>query len=125
MLYVYFGSPIGTMCPAGGCPFPQFLSLYSVGGLFLAAVMLIIGVLGVWGASFAYRGGAIVCAAGVLFWVYAVAVTSGYGYLSTWTNEGLVGAAASAAAAALNLVGQRSRSGMTEQANPMNLPVFG
>ena len=126
LFYLYFGSPpASVMCPASGCEFPQFVPAYSLVGLALAAALLIVGILGVWGASFSYTGGAGLSAIVLLLMIYTFAVTSGYAYLSTWTDEAIAGTGLSLVAALGNVLAVRSRSGISEQANPLNLPVFG
>jgi hypothetical protein len=116
LLYGYFDVS-KTSCPASGCPFPQFIPYFSEALFALPVVLLIVGALGVWGVGFAYLAGAVLSAFALLFMAYVV-------FLLESTNAE-VGAALAAIAIVANVVGMRGRSGLSEQANPMNLPVFG
>jgi hypothetical protein len=112
-------------CPLNGCVGPNFVPIYSTADLALAAVLLIVGALGVWGASFAYVVGAVTSAIALVATGYTVAVVNGYGYLSTASDDAIIGVAFALVALLANIEAVRSKSGISEQANPMNLPVFG
>ena len=91
----------------------------------LAVVLLVVGALGLWGASVAYPAGAVFSAILLLLMGYAAYLDSGYPYLSTLVYQGAVGAAFAGVALVANVMGMRRSEGLSEQANPMNLPVFG
>ena len=112
-------------CPSNGCPLPQVS--WPVGDVVtgLAVVLLVVGALGAWGASVAYPGGAFFSGVFLLILGYMVYLDSGYPYLSNLVYQGAFGAVLAAAALGANVLGTRSRGGLSEQANPMNLPVFG
>lgn len=113
-------------CPlANGCPLPQVD--WPIGDVVmgLAVVLLVVGALGVWGASVAYPAGAVFSAVLLLVMGYAAYLDAGYPYLSTLMYQGLAGAVLAAIALAANIIGMRRGEGLSEQANPMNLPVFG
>jgi hypothetical protein len=124
LIYAYFDVVVYS-CPANGCPGPSFIPTYSVVTLGLAAMLLIVGALGVWGAPSAYLGGAVLSAAALLVTGYTVAVTFGHGYLSTASDDAIIAAAFALVALVVNIEAARSKGGISEQANPMNLPVFG
>lgn len=123
LLYVGADGPAITVsCPANGCPFP---SSYLWASLPLGVILLIIGALALWGASFAFRAGAVFSAIVLALMGYALVVFAGHPYLSDWADYLVVGAILAAAAVVGNVLGTRGRGGIPEQANPMNLPVFG
>ncbi len=124
LIYAYFDVSVHS-CPASGCPGPSFIPTYSVFSLALAAVVLIVGALGLWGASFAYPAGAVTSGVALLFTAYTVVVVNGYAYLTTASDDAIIGLAFALVALVVNLDAMRSKSGISEQANPMNLPVFG
>jgi hypothetical protein len=121
-LYAYYDAP-ATSCSSQGCP--SFIPLYSVVSLVLVSMLLVVGGLGFWGASAAYVAGAVLSAAALALAGYTVAVVRGYGYLSTASNDAAIGVAFALVALLVNIDAMRSRGGISEQANPMNLPVFG
>ena len=112
-------------CPADGCPLPQVNWPINDVVMGLAVVLLVVGALGVWGASVAYPAGAVFSAILLLIMGYAAYLDSGYPYLATLTYQGASGAALAAIALGANVAGMRRSQGLPEQANPMNLPVFG
>jgi len=116
---------VPTACPLNGCPGPALGPVFSWVLVALSIVLFADGVLGAWGASFAYLPGAILSAALLLLLGYSAWADSGFSYLAAETYEAAAGAAVAALAAGANLVAIRARSGLSEQANPMNLPVFG
>jgi len=87
--------------------------------------LLAVGVVEAWGASFSYVAGAVLSAAALVVTAYTVAVVFGQGYASTVSNDAIIGVAFALVALLVNIEAMRSRSGISEQANPMNLPVFG
>lgn len=121
-------TPPVEFCPAGvPCPGPTF----SQSGVFVllmmaCAVLLVLdGLLGLWGAWFAYPVGAVVSAALLATTGYAYWSDSAVSYMASWTINELVAAVVSAVGLTTNAVAWRVRSAISEQANPMNLPVFG
>ena len=120
---LYENVPIS--CPSNSCPLPQVSWPVNDVVMGLAVVLLVVGALGVWGASVAYSAGAMFSAILLGLMGYAAYLDSGYPYLSTLTYQGVVGAAFAAVALVANVMGMRRSEGLSEQANPMNLPVFG
>jgi hypothetical protein len=121
-LYAYLDAP-ATGCFPPGCP--SFIPLYSVVSLVLVLILIVVGGLGFWGASVAYVAGAVLSAAALAIAGYTVVVVRGYGYLSTASNDAIIGVAFALVALLVNIDAMRSKGGISEQANPMNLPVFG
>jgi hypothetical protein len=115
----------GISCPAGGCLVPSTSPYLSIVGVALALIILIVGGLGIWGASFAYVGGAALSAVALFLWAYEFAVLNGSPYFAPEIDVAAIGAALSLVGLIGNVLGMRSRSRLSEQANPMNLPVFG
>jgi len=124
VLYAYYDAPL-TSCLSTACPSQPFLPLYSWGAPALALALLAVGVVEAWGASFSYVAGAVLSAAALVVTAYTVAVVFGQGYASTVSNDAIIGVAFALVALLVNIEAMRSRSGISEQANPMNLPVFG
>jgi hypothetical protein len=122
LFYANFATPTIMVSCGTSCPDPY---IYSWLVLPLGVVILIIGLLGVWGASFAYLAGAVLSAVAVVVTGYTAFTLAGFPSYSPVSNEAAVGAAVAAVAMLANVVGMRSKSTLAEQANPMNLPVFG
>jgi hypothetical protein len=125
LVYVQFAVTV-TACPANGCPGPQFIPLYSpllIGGL--VAALLVDGLLGIWGSWFAYPAGALLSAVVLIITGYSVWTENGYAYLINESYQALFGAILAAVALLVSLIAWRSKNVLSEQANPMNLPVFG
>jgi hypothetical protein len=120
LLYAYFDAP--TLLTTGRVP---FIPLYSLAALALSVVALVVGVLAVWGASFSYAAGAVVSGAALLVTVFTVLLASGNAYPSAVSNDAIIGTAFALVALLTNVDAMRSKTGISEQANPMNLPVFG
>lgn len=124
LLFAYFDS--GTA--VNNCVLclgrPSFIPTDSLVAPVLAASLLVVGLLGIWGASFAYPAGAVLSGVAVLITGLTVTIVSG-GPLSTVSNDAIIGLAFAAVGLLANIGGVRSRSKLSEQANPMNLPVFG
>jgi hypothetical protein len=110
--------------PTVSCPWPsQFL--HSPVMLILVAALLVVGVIGFWGASVAYPVGAALSGITLIAMGYSAWGDSAYAYLQMASQLELIGAGLAAAALVANVIGVMKRSGLSEQANPMNLPVFG
>jgi hypothetical protein len=124
LLYSFFYE-VRISCPNGGCPFPNYFPFYSQIVISFAVALLVIGILGVWGASFAYLGSVIISTLTLLLMAYTVLNLSGYAYLSPESDNAVVECAVAVVAIIGNAAGARGKSGLSEQANPMNLPVFG
>ena len=107
------------------CGGPGFNPMFSVVGLGLGAAILVVGALGMWGARFAFLPGALLSAVALGVSGSSAWGLMGYSYLSDSEFQALIGAGLAAAGLVLNLLAYRARSGISEQANPMNLPVFG
>ena len=114
-----------TSCPANGCPGPQFVPAYSLVTVAIAVIISGDGILGMWGASFAYSVGAILSAVLLILLGYSAWVQYGFAFLQPETEQALVGAVLAGLALVTNIWATRGRGGIPEQANPMNLPVFG
>jgi len=124
MFYAYFDSPKTVASCLNSCPYPgSIVPNDIIPGL--AVVILLVGALGVWGASPSYLLGAALSAAALLLMGYTVAVTSGDVLVSNVTNDALVGVAFALVALIVDFQAMRMKSRISEQANPMNLPVFG
>jgi hypothetical protein len=116
---------VAVSCPAGGCPWPSPYLLHTWESLLLVVVLLAVGVLGFWGASFAYPVGAALSGVMLLIMGYSAWTDGAYLYLQGESQLAAVGAGFAAAALVLNVLGAVRKGGLSEQANPMNLPVFG
>jgi hypothetical protein len=113
-------------CSLNVCPgFNNFNPVYSQAILALAAILIIDGLLGIWGSWFSYPIGASL--SGILFAVmgYSALISSGYAYLVGEYYQTVSGAGLASLALIVNLIAWRSKNVLAEQANPMNLPVFG
>ena len=106
-------------------PGPSPYLLHTWESLLLVVVLLAVGVLGFWGASFAYPVGAALSGVMLLIMGYSAWTDGAYQYLQGESQLAAVGAGFAAAALVLNVLGAVRRGGLSEQANPMNLPVFG
>ena len=120
LLYAYFDEP--TLLVTGRVP---FIPIYSLEAFAIALVALADGALGVWGASFAYLAGAVLSGAALLVTALTVFIASGNAYPSAVSNDAIIGTAFALVALIVNVDAVRSKSDISEQANPMNLPVFG
>ena len=116
---------VQVSCPSNSCPLPQVSWPVNDVVMGLAVVLLVVGALGLWGASVAYPAGAVFSAILLLLMGYAAYLDSGYPYLSTLMYQGAVGGTFAAVGLVANVMGMRRSEGLSEQANPMNLPVFG
>jgi hypothetical protein len=124
LLYAYYDAPT-TLCLSTACPSQQFIPLCSWAAPALALALLAIGAVGIWGASFSYGAGAVLSTAALTVTAYTVAVVFGHGYAPTVSNDAIIGVAFALVALLVNIDAMRSKSGILEEANPMNLPVFG
>jgi hypothetical protein len=122
--------PALLLCPSG-CPPLSFSATPAFHMLTLALVALLVvdGVMGVWGAWFAYPAGALFSATnallmGYLYWVDGPSGSQGQ-YMASYAELELVAGILALVGLAINLVAMRHQSRLSEQANPMNLPVFG
>jgi hypothetical protein len=116
---------VAVFCPANGCPWPSPYLLHTWESLLLVVVLLAVGVLGFWGASFAYPIGAALSSVTLLVMGYSAWSDSAYKFLQGESQLAVVGAGVAAAALVVNVLGAMRKGGLSEQANPMNLPVFG
>ena len=123
-IYIQF-AVTAVACPLNGCPGPQFSPLISQLALLLGVILLVDGLLGVWGSWFAFPTGALLSAILLLIMGYAAWADSGYAYLIAESNQALVGAGLAVLALVTNVLATRTKNRLSEQANPMNLPVFG
>ena len=112
-------------CPSNGCPGPGFNPVYSQALLVFAAILIVDGLIGIWGSWFAYPAGALLSMILLLVMGYSAWIDVGYTYLVGLFSQDLVGAALAGIALLVNLVAWRTKYALSEQANPMNLPVFG
>ena len=120
LLYAYLEAP--TIITIGRTP---FIPTYSLVALVVAIVAFADGAVGVWGVSLAYTAGALLSGAVLLITAFTVLIASGNAYPSVVSDDAMIGVAFALVALLVNVEAVRSRSGMSEQANPMNLPVFG
>jgi hypothetical protein len=102
------------VCPAGGCPFPVLQGLVPVLGVLLILDSLVCFV----GLRSAFQvGGALAAVIAAIALAYWAGQTGG-GYWAVLVVLSL-------ASLILDLLAQRPSRQLREQANPMNLPVFG
>ncbi len=119
---MFIGCPVGSGSCIGN---PSIVPTHLVLTLAVAAALVASGALGIWGASFAFPAGGVLSAVALVLNGYAVYATHPYGYLSAATDDALIGVAFALVALLVNFQAIRTKSGLSEQANPMNLPVFG
>lgn len=123
MIYTLYEAPL-IVCSTNLClrpldpPYSQIL-------MGVAGVLLVVGLIGIWGSWFAYPAGALLSAVLLAVMGYSAWIESEYAYVVSETLITSVGAAMTAAALIVNLVAWRAQNVLSEQANPMNLPVFG
>jgi hypothetical protein len=91
----------------------------------LVLLLIAAGGLGLWGASFAYPTGVAVSAIALSSIAYAILVSTPHPFLSQEVNLSAVGVALGLFAVIGNILAVRDKGTLSEQANPMNLPVFG
>jgi hypothetical protein len=115
------------VCSTNLCPSPPFNPLYSE--VFLmelaAIILLVVGLIGIWGYWLAYPAGALLSAMFLLAMGFSAWIESTYAYPVGEAYLSLVGVALAAVALLVNLAAWRAKNELSEQANPMNLPVFG
>jgi len=124
LLYSYMDAPT-TSCLSAVCQGSPFIPLYSLATPALAVALLVVGALSLWGAYFSYIAGVALSAAALLVTGYTIAVVFGHGYVSAVSDDAIIGVAFALVALLANVDAMRSKGGISEQANPMNLPVFG
>jgi len=124
LLYAYYDAPVASCLPPA-CPAQPFIPIYTWATLGLAFALILIGALGVWGASFSYPLGGLLSAAALFVTGWTVVVSLGNGYAPATANDAMIGVAFALVALLANVDAMRAKSGLSEQANPMNLPVFG
>jgi hypothetical protein len=118
-------TPYSYSCSLNLCQEPQFNPAYSQALLLLAVVLIVAGLVGIWGSWFAYPTGALFSAILLAAMGYSAWAESAYTYLIGEESQALIGAALAAIALLANLIAWRAKTVLSEQANPMNLPVFG
>jgi len=122
LFYAYFAGPTVYVSCGLGCQVPQdYLWLL----LPLGVIILIVGLLGVWGASFAYLAATVLSAIVLVVTGYTVFTLAGFAAYTSILNEAAVVAALAAVTMLANAFAIRAKTRLSEQANPMNLPVFG
>ncbi|MDA4126238.1 MAG: hypothetical protein OK452_03405 [Thaumarchaeota archaeon] len=99
--------------------------MYSPALIGLAVILIVDGVIGIWGTWYAYPAGALISAILLFAMGYSAWIQSGYTYLIDQYYQDLIGAALAVIGLLVNLIAWRSKNVLSEQANPMNLPVFG
>jgi hypothetical protein len=123
LFYAYFAAPTVYVSCGLGCPVPPQIYLWLL--LPLGVIILIVGLLGVWGASFAYPAATVLSAVVLMVTGYTVFTLAGFAAYTSTSNEAAVDAALAAITMIANALAIRAKTRLSEQANPMNLPVFG
>jgi hypothetical protein len=126
LFYAYFTGPtvyVGAVICGPGCPVPPQIYLWLL--LPLGVITLIVGLLGVWGASFAYLAATVLSATVLVVTGYTVFSLAGFAAYTSILNEAAVVAALAVVTMLANAFAIRAKTRLSEQANPMNLPVFG
>ncbi|HEY6282867.1 MAG TPA: hypothetical protein VIW22_02990 [Nitrososphaerales archaeon] len=103
----------------------QFNPGYPPALIGLAVILLVDGLIGIWGTWVAYPAGALLSAVLLFAMGYSAWIQSSYSYLVEQYYQDLIGVALAAIGLLVNLVAWRAKYALSEQANPMNLPVFG
>jgi hypothetical protein len=124
LLYAYFDSGAAVVNCVFCLNIPAFIPMHSILTPVLVGLLLVVGAFGIWGASFSYLAGALLSGVTILITGFTVAILND-GYLSTVSNDAIIGLAFGLVGLLANIDGIRSKSKLSEQANPMNLPVFG
>ena len=125
LLYANYDAPMTSCLYPVSCPSQPFIPLYSMVVPVLAVALLAVALVEIWGASFSYVAGGVLSAAALLVTGWTVAAVFGHGYSSVTTDDAIIGVAFALVALLANIDAVRSKSSFSEQANPMNLPVFG
>ena len=112
-------------CPLSGCPMPYLGPLYWDALAALTLALFVVGLIGAWGAFVAYRAGLALSVffflmMGMFAWTYSMGP-----YPASWTYAAAAGGALGVIGIVTNFLATRREGGISEQANPMNLPVFG
>ena len=88
-------------------------------------MLTVVGLVGLWGARRAYQAGALLSVVMAVILAYSALTEGGYPYLAASVAQAGIGAVLAGVAALTNVIAMRRRGRLVEQANPMNLPVFG
>ena len=112
-------------CTASSCLGPSINPLVAQLALVVGVLLLFDGVLGFWGAWFAFPVGLVLslvllASSGYTYWLL-----SGYSTLQSQSGQALIGVAVAVIGVAGNALAMRAKTVVPEEANPMNLPVFG
>lgn len=91
----------------------------------LVLALFVDGALGLWGVAAAYKAGVVLTAVISVLMAVSAWAYYGYPYPASWVFAGAAGATLGAIGCATNVMAARGGAGISEQANPMNLPVFG
>jgi hypothetical protein len=113
---LYFVFPKTSTCPVNGCPIAT--SAVKIAIPLLGITLLIVGLVGLYGLRLAFSLGGIFSAV-----IGVVVLYEWAGRNPGEVATGLV--VVSFLAVVANLLAINTRGGLSEQANPMNLPVFG
>ena len=126
VIYTLYEAPL-IVCSTSPCPTPPFNPLYSEAFLIeLAAIILLaVGLIGIWGYWLAYPAGALLSAMFILAMGFSGWIEITYSYPVAGAYLSIAGAALATIALFVNLVAWRAKYALSEQANPMNLTVFG
>ncbi len=126
VIYTVYEVPI-IVCSTNLCPNPPFNPLYSEVFLIGLAsiILLVIGLIGIWGYWLAYPVGALLSAMFLLAMGYSAWIEATYTYPTVEGYLSLISAALAGIALVVNLFAWKAKNILSEQANPMNLPVFG
>lgn len=116
---------VAMACPFNGCPGAAVGGVLGDAVMVLGVLLILDGAVGVWGARSAYWGGVALSAAFLAGMAYVAWADSAYSFLSYAVRDAEIGVALALVALAVNVLATRAGGGISEQANPMNLPVFG
>ena len=126
VIYTLYEVPM-IVCSTNLCLNPPFNPLYSE--VFLiglaAIILLVVGLIGIWGYWLAYPAGALLSAMFLLAMGYSAWIGSTGAYPIIEEYLSLISAVLAAVTLLVNLFAWRAKNILSEQANPMNLPVFG
>lgn len=108
-----WGFGASSMCPAAGCPIPVLQEAVP----FMGVVLVLVSAVSIIGLRFTFMLGGALSA--------LVAAITLYNWAGQSSNAFALLAALSLLSLIFSLLALRSRGSLKEQANPMNLPVFG
>jgi hypothetical protein len=121
--FMSFGTSVYAPCPSSGCVGFLFSTPYSQMITALAVLLLLDGILGFWGARFAFPLGALLS---VVFLLLAGYAALGNGpELTVKSLPAIIGLILAVLGTVANITITRAKNVLAEQVNPMNLPVFG